>query len=419
MEKILLLGSGSLESAIAWSLLQSPKLETLYTAPGIYPGAIQATGVDPMDPEKVRDFVIRHGITMVVPGFEEVIASGIADALEDLPVRVVAPSAETGRLESDKEFAKEFMSDHGIPTPRWMSVNTDTLDEGISFLKSIQPPYVLKANGLVQGQGVHIVESLPDATDLLHDMLNGLYGSASETVIIEEYVPGRECSVFLAVNGDKYRMLTTASDYKRVGVGNRGPNTRGMGSVSPALFADDEFLEKVEATIVRPTLAGLREKGLHYRGILYLGIIELAGIPLLLEYNVRLGDPETQAIVPRMETDMIQILKAIADNRLEELEIKFSSDIGLSMVLAAPGYPVQPELGNPVSGLGAARETGALVFPGNIGKDGTGKLITRGPRIVTVSATAPTVAEAAEKTREAITKIVSPGAFFRPDIGSE
>ncbi len=419
MEKILLLGSGARESALAWGMLQSPKLDKLFTAPGMYPGAIQATGLDPMDIEKVRDFVVRHGITMVVPGYEELIASGIADALEDLPVRVVAPTAEAGRLESDKEYAKEFMSDYGIPTPRWMSVSADTLEEGLAFLKSGQPPYVLKANGLAQGIGVHIVESLSEARDLLRDMLDGLYGEASQTVIIEEFVPGRECSVFVAVNGDKYKILTTAQDYKRVGSGNRGPNTRGMGSVSPAPFADDAFLEKIESTIIRPTLAGLRDKELHYSGILYLGIMEIAGIPLLLEYNVRLGDPETQAIVPRLKTDVIEIMKAIADNRLEELKVEFTDNVGVSVVLAAPGYPSAPEVGNPVTGLGAARETGVLVLPGEIGKDGTGKLVTRGPRILTVADAAPTAAEAAEKIRAAISKIESPGAFYRHDIGAE
>lgn len=419
MEKILLLGTGARESALAWALLRSPRLETLYTAPGTYPGAIQATGVDPMDPQQVYDFVVRHGVTMVVPGSEELIASGLADALEDLPVRVVAPSGEAARLETDKEFAKEFMSDYGVPTPRWMSVTSDTLDEGLSFLNSIHPPYVLKANGMAQGRGVHIVDNLADACDLLRDMLDGLYGESSHTVIIEEFVPGRECSIFLAVSGESYKILASARDYKRVGVGNRGPNTRGMGSVSPASFADKEFLEKVEQTIIRPTLAGLQDKGLPYRGFLYLGIMEIGGIPLLLEYNVRLGDPETQAILPRIQSDVIDVMKAIADNRVDELEIELSPDPAVSMVLAAPGYPADPELGNPVSGLSAALETGALVFPGEIGKDGTGKLVTRGPRIATVASVAPTVQEAAAKVRDAISKLQSPGAFYREDIGAD
>lgn len=419
MEKILLLGPGARESALAWSLLQSPRLDTLYTAPGHYPGAIQATGVDPLDPKQVRDFVIKHNVTMVVPGSEEVIASGLSEALEDLPVRVVAPSGAASRLETDKEFAKEFMSDYGIPTPRWMSVTADTLDEGLSFLESIHSPYVLKANGMAQGRGVHIVETLADARDTLSEMLEGMYGDASRTVIIEEFVPGRECSVFLAVNGDQYKILATAYDYKRVGAGNRGPNTRGMGSVSPAPFADQAFLDNVEQTIIRPTIEGLEEAGIHYQGFLYLGVIEIGGIPLLLEYNVRLGDPETQAILPRLKSDVIDVMKAIADSNVAGLELELTPDPAVSIVLVAPGYPGESEIGNPITGLSAARETGALVFPGEIGKDGTGKLVTRGPRIATVAATAPTVAEAAGKVREAISKISSPGAFYRSDIGTD
>ncbi len=417
MEKILLLGSGARESALAWSLLKSAQLETLFTAPGTYPGAIHATGLDTKDFGQIRDFVTKHGVTMVVPGPEEIIAEGLADALEDLPVRVVAPDGVCARLESDKEYAKEFMSDNGIPTPRWMSVTSETLDEGLSFLNSIHAPYVLKANGLAEGTGVRIIESLPDATDTLKDMLDGLYGEAARTVIIEEFIPGRECSVFLAVNGEDYKIIGTARDYKRVGNGDRGPNTRGMGSVSPAPFEDNDFLEKVEQTIVRPTLSGLTEAGLSYRGFLYLGIIEIGGIPLLLEYNVRLGDPETQAMVLRLETDLIDILRAITDNTLDRLEIRMSPDIAVSVVLVSPGYPGEVETGNSIGGFADARATGAEVFPGNIGKDGTGKLITLGGRLATVAAVAPDAEEAIEKAYQAISCISSPGAFHRSDIG--
>lgn len=419
MEKILLLGSGARESALAWSLLKSPRLDTLYTAPGQYPGAIQATGVNPAEPEQVREFVDRHGVTMIVPGSEDIIASGLADALEDLPVKVLSPAGRTARLESDKEFAKEFMGDYGIPTPRWMSVTQDTLEEGISFLNSLPGPYVLKANGLAEGKGVKILDNLGDATDTLKDMLDGMYGEASRTVIIEDFVPGRECSVFLAVSNGEYKILTTAYDYKRVGEGNRGPNTGGMGSVSPAPFADDSFLEKVEQTIIRPTLAGLEEEGLPYCGFLYLGIMEIGGIPLLLEYNVRLGDPEAQAILPRLKSDLVEVMRSIADNEVSSLEFELDPWPGVSIVLASPGYPTRTETGNPISGLTAARETGALVFPGRMGKDSLGKLITLGGRILTVSAVAPTVADASEKAREAISLISSPGSFFRSDIGKD
>lgn len=419
MEKILLLGSEARESAFAWSLLRSPQLETLYMTPGNYPGTIHATGVDPLDFESVRDFVIRHEVTMVIPGTEEIIAEGIADALADLPVRVVAPDKESARLEANKEFAKEFMGDNGVPTPRWMSVTADTLDEGLSFLNSIHPPYVLKANGLASGKGVKIIESLPDAIDTLREMLDGMYGDASKTVIIEEFIPGRECSVFLAVNGEDYRILATARDYKRIGDGNRGPNTRGMGSVSPAPFADNAFLEKVEQTIVKPTLAGLKEAGLPYRGFLYLGIIETGGVPLLLEYNVRLGDPETQAIVLRIKNDMVDVVRAIADKDLERLEIELSPDPSVAVVLAAPGYPGEIETGNPISGFTAAAETGVEVFPGNVGMDAHGNMVTLGGRIATVAAQGPTIEEAAEKAYKGLSLISSPGAFSRSDIGKD
>lgn len=417
MEKILLLGSGARESALAWSLLRSPQLETLFTAPGTYPEAIHATGLDTHDFGQIREFITKHGVTMVVPGPEDIITEGLADALADLPVRVVAPDSNCARLEADKEFAKEFMSDNGIPTPRWMSVTAETLDEGLSFLNSIHPPYVLKANGLASGTGVRIIESLPDATDILKEMLDGLYGDASKTVIIEEFVPGRECSVFLAVNGEEYKLLGTARDYKRVGNGDRGPNTRGMGSVSPAPFEDSAFIEKVEQTIVRPTLSGLTEAGLSYRGFLYLGIIEIGGIPLLLEYNVRLGDPETQAMVLRLETDPIDILRAISDNSLDRLEVNMNDNTAVSVVMVSPGYPGVAETGNHIGGFAEARKTGAEVFPGHIGKDGTGNLVTLGGRLATVAAAAPTLGQASDKVYEAISHITSPGAFYRSDIG--
>ncbi len=414
---ILLIGKGGGESALAWRLLGSPRLGKLYTAPGNYPGAIQATGLDVGDTDAVRGFVAEHDIDIVVVAPTEHMATGLPDALIAEGVAVIAPPSETARLETSKEMAKEFMSEAMIPTPRSMSVTTDTLDEGMSFMETRTPPYVLKADGLAGGCGVALLENLPDAKDCLADMLDGLYGPASDTVIIEDYVPGKECSVIIATDGEHYVTLPPVVDYKRLCDGDTGPNTGGMGGYSPVAWADEDFMKKVDRRIVAPTMALLSERGLGYKGFLYFGVKNDGGEPVLLEYNVRLGDPEAQVILPRLETDIVDLLCAMAEGTLQDTEIKVSPQACVAVVVAGGGYPKSTGRPEAVKGLEEAEEIGCIVFGGDVEKDATGRLVTHGARAVTVAAMAGNVAVAAEMALEGASLIKLDGAHYRRDIG--
>lgn len=414
---ILLIGGHSKESALAWKILQSPRLGTLFTSPGTYPGCIHATGLDPADFDAVATFVEEQQIDLVVAGDPNEIVAGIADALNDTRACVIAPDAECARLEGSKEFAKEFMTMNAIPSARFMTVTSDTLDEGFGFLESQPSPYVLKADGLAHGRGVLITPLLGDAKDFLNDMINGLFGESSSTVVLEEFLKGPECSVFLATDGNDYILLPTARDYKRLRNGDQGPNTAGMGSISPAPGADDEFLEKVRHRIIEPTFRGLKEMGLTYRGFLYLGLIEVEGEPMLIEYNVRLGDPEAQAIIPRIKTDFVDLLEKIALGRIAETTLEVSDEASAAIVVAAPGYPFEPVVGHKVSGLSEVINSGCLVFPGEMHKDATGHVISSGGRILTVVASGETIREAARKALEGAEAIHTEGKILRTDIG--
>lgn len=421
---ILLLGRGGREAAIAWKLMKSERLDTLFTAPMSTKGAVHAEGLDPMDFEAVRDFVEQNNIDLVVVGPENPIVAGIADALGDI-VKVIAPDAACARLEGSKEFAKEFMSEMAIPTARFMTVTNETLKEGFGFLDSLNPPYVLKADGLAGGKGVLIIDDLNQAKDALEQMLGGMFGNASETVVIEEFLTGRECSVFLAVDGDDYIVLPVARDHKRVGEGDTGPNTGGMGAVSPVDYADKQFMDKVERQIIIPTLRGLRERDLDYRGFMFLGLINVNGEPMVIEYNVRLGDPETEAIMPLIESDLIDLLEGIADRTLALKKVSISPESSAAVVVCTKGYPGPSEEGGSISGLEIrenenviADDPDTLFFAGAAEPEGEGLKAGKG-RIGAVVAKAATPTGAAAKAMKSAETVIFNGCFFRHDIGHD
>lgn len=341
---ILILGSGGREAALAETLSRSIRCAKIYCSADMGAATdfaeekiVRESPEDITDFDAVAQFCIEKGIDLVVPGPEELPAAGIRDVLENNPslsgMRIITPSQEAARLESSKEYAKEFMSEAGIPSPRFMPVDEDTLNEGINFIDSLPGPYVLKADGLAQGRGVLIIEDKAEAKDALEDMIHGMFGEASKIVLIEEYVRGRECSVIIATDGEDYIILPAARDYKRRADGDTGPNTPGMGAYSPVAFVDEEFLQKVKKRIIDPTLRMMRENETDYQGFLYFGIMELDGEPLLLEYNVRLGDPETQVILPRIKSDFIEVLEGIADRTLSLKRIETGAEARAAIIL--------------------------------------------------------------------------------------
>lgn len=420
---ILLLGKGARESAIAWKILKSPRCASLHTAPAALNGTVHAKGVKPMDFESVKEYVTANKIDMVIVGPENPIVAGIADYLAPY-VKVIAPNAACARLEGSKEFAKEFLYENAIPTARFMPVNADTIEEGFAFLDSLTPPYVLKADGLAAGKGVMIVDELIDAKRTLHEMLNGMFGDASETVVIEEFLKGEECSVFVAMDGEDYKILPVARDYKRWGEGDTGLNTGGMGAISPVEFADDAFMEKVEKRIIIPTMRGLRKAEMEYRGFLFLGLINVSGEPMVIEYNVRLGDPETSVVMPRLDCDLISLMEGIADQTLALKKISALPEACASVVVTAPGYPADPKTGAVIEGLadgplGAMHVIGeedSLVFGAGINEK-EGVLTTAGGRVAAAVACGGNVLEAVDKALATAGKIKYEGRYYRKDIG--
>lgn len=417
---ILLLGSGGREAAIAWKLSRSPRLDTLYVAPGNAGTCGIKTDLDPLNFEEVAAFVEAHSIDMVVVGPEQPLVEGIADFFVQSRVKVIGPCAAGARLEGSKEFAKEFMARHAIPTARFMTVTADTMAEGFNFLESLTPPYVLKADGLAAGKGVLIVESLADAKDALTDMLEGMFGNASRTVVIEEYLHGVECSMFVATDGDDFLMLPAAKDYKRVGVGDTGLNTGGMGAVSPVPFVDDEFKRKVMERIVKPTLNGLKEEGIEYRGFIFLGLMNVDGNPMVIEYNVRLGDPETEVIMLRLETDLVEILEGIADQTLGLKRLKLSERTAVTVMLTAKGYPGSYPKGDVITGLEqAAALPDVKIYHAGTRRDENGLVLTNGGRVLSVTAFGDDIASAAANAKRAAAMIAFDGKQWRSDIGDD
>ncbi len=419
---ILLLGSGGRESALAWKISQSKLTDKLFIAPGN--GGTPQYGTNAtlktLDFEAVKDFVKANGIDMIVVGNEDPLVAGIRDFMaEELPeVLVVGPSKEGARLEGSKDFAKEFMTEQGIPTAAYRSFTAETVEDGCRFLETLDAPYVLKADGLAAGKGVLIIDNLDEAKKSLREMLGGMFGGASATVVVEQFLSGIECSVFVLTDGNGgYRLLPVAKDYKRIGEGDKGLNTGGMGAVSPVKFADATFMQKVVDRIVEPTVKGLIDRGITYRGFIFLGLINVGGEPMVIEYNVRMGDPETEAVMLRIDSDLVELMKAAAEGNLGDLELRHSPQAAATVMMVSGGYPGSYPKGKVITGLDNVTES--IVFQAGTSRNADGELVTSGGRVLAVSSLGDSLAEALAKSYTSVGKINFDGAYFRRDIGKD
>lgn len=420
MKKILLLGSGGREHALAWKMAQSPLLDRLYIAPGNAGTASCGTNVaiDISDFKAVGAFVLENGIDMVVVGPEAPLVDGIADYFKGeerlAGIPVIGPSREGARLEGSKDFAKQFMMKHGIPTAGYRSISAGDGQSGAELLKGFNPPYVLKADGLAAGKGVLIIEDYDEACRELDAMLSGKFGSAGNTIVVEEFMKGIECSVFALTDGSDYVILPEAKDYKRIGEGDTGLNTGGMGAVSPVSFCTPEFMDKVERKIVAPTIAGLKSDGIDYKGFVFFGLINVGGEPKVIEYNARMGDPETEVVMLRLENDLVELFEAVAEGRLSEQKIRHNPLFATTVMLVSGGYPGHYEKGKPISGLDEV--DGSVAFhAGTALKDGS--VVTSGGRVIALSSYGKTKEEALAHSFENAGRISFEGKYYRRDIG--
>lgn len=420
---ILLLGSGGREHAFAWKLIQSPLCDTLFVAPGNAGTAAIANNINinPTDFPTIKDFVLKEKVEMVVVGPEDPLVKGIYDFfLNDADIKhipVIGPSTIGAQLEGSKEFAKEFLFRHNIPTAAYDSFTAETVEQGCLFLDTLQPPYVLKADGLAAGKGVLIMQDLAEAKHELRNMLvHQKFGSASAKVVIEEFLDGIELSCFVLTDGKSYKILPTAKDYKRIGEGDTGLNTGGMGAVSPVPYVDAVLMEKIETRIVKPTIDGFQKDGIPYKGFVFIGLINVKGEPIVIEYNVRMGDPETEVVIPRLKTDLVELFLAVANEKLDQITLEVDERSATTIMVVSGGYPEEFEKGKVISGLENILDS--IVFHAGT-KLENNQVVTNGGRVLTVTSYGDNFEEAIKKSYQNIAKLNFDKMYFRRDIGND